>query len=101
MSSKQNYQNTGLGLSAPCHIPAYINMCTEKRNFMNEDMLRVGVITSTHGIKGEVKVFPTTDDPARFKKLKECLKTKESICTSIQKGFDVRNENLRKTFTAS
>ena len=40
---------------------------------MNEDMLRVGVITSTHGIKGEVKVFPTTDDPARFKKLKECL----------------------------
>ena len=73
MSSKQNYQNTGLGLSAPCHIPAYINMCTEKRNFMNEDMLRVGVITSTHGIKGEVKVFPTTDDPARFKKLKECV----------------------------
>ena len=40
---------------------------------MNEDMLRVGVITSTHGIKGEVKVFPTTDDPARFKKLKECV----------------------------
>lgn len=31
-----------------------------------------------------------------IEKLKECLKTKESICTSIQKGFDVRNENLRK-----
>ena len=40
---------------------------------MNEDMLRVGVITSTHGIRGEVKVFPTTDDPARFKKLKGCV----------------------------
>ncbi|MDD6666646.1 MAG: ribosome maturation factor RimM [Lachnospiraceae bacterium] len=33
------------------------------------DRLRVGVITSTHGIRGEVKVFPTTDDPARFAKL--------------------------------
>ena len=31
---------------------------------------QVGVITSTHGIRGEVKVYPTTDDPARFKQLK-------------------------------
>ena len=38
-----------------------------------EDLLRVGVITSTHGIAGEVKVFPTTDDPNRFKKLKKCI----------------------------
>lgn len=35
-----------------------------------EDMLRVGVISSTHGVRGEVKVFPTTDDPARFEDLK-------------------------------
>lgn len=35
-----------------------------------DDYLRVGVIASTHGIKGEVKVFPTTDDVNRFKKLK-------------------------------
>ena len=32
-----------------------------------EDLLRVGVITSTHGIAGEVKVYPTTDDVNRFK----------------------------------
>ena len=38
-----------------------------------ENYLRVGVISSTHGIKGEVKVFPTTDDPNRFKLLKEIL----------------------------
>lgn len=38
-----------------------------------EDTLRVGVITSTHGVRGEVKVFPTTDDAARFKDLKEVL----------------------------
>ena len=36
-----------------------------------DSMLRVGVITTTHGVRGEVKVFPTTDDPARFKKLKK------------------------------
>ena len=33
-----------------------------------EERFQVGVITSTHGIKGEVKVFPTTDNPKRFKK---------------------------------
>ena len=38
-----------------------------------EQFLQVGVISSTHGIRGEVKVFPTTDDPARFKKLKKVL----------------------------
>ncbi|MCI8898474.1 MAG: 16S rRNA processing protein RimM, partial [Lachnospiraceae bacterium] len=35
--------------------------------------LQIGVITQTHGIRGEVKVFPTTDDAARFKKLKEVI----------------------------
>lgn len=35
-----------------------------------EDFFKVGVITSTHGLRGEVKVFPTTDDPGRFRKLK-------------------------------
>lgn len=38
-----------------------------------EDLLQVGAITSTHGVRGEVKVFPTTDDNQRFKKLKECF----------------------------
>ena len=38
-----------------------------------DDMLRVGVISSTHGVRGEVKVFPTTDDVNRFKKLKTVI----------------------------
>ena len=38
-----------------------------------ENLLRVGVITSTHGVRGEVKVFPTTDDMNRFKKLKSVI----------------------------
>lgn len=38
-----------------------------------EERLQVGVIASTHGVRGEVKVFPTTDDVRRFKKLKEVI----------------------------
>lgn len=33
-----------------------------------EDLLQVGAITQTHGIRGEVKVYPMTDDVKRFKK---------------------------------
>ena len=38
-----------------------------------EQLLQVGVITSTHGLKGEVKVYPTTDYPERFEEIKEVL----------------------------
>ncbi len=38
-----------------------------------EEVFQVGVITSTHGVRGEVKVFPTTDDMRRFKRLKEVI----------------------------
>jgi 16S rRNA processing protein RimM len=37
------------------------------------EYLQVGAIASTHGIRGEVKVFPTTDDPARFRSLKQVI----------------------------
>lgn len=38
-----------------------------------EEILQVGVVSSTHGVRGEVKVFPTTDDVKRFKRLKEVI----------------------------
>lgn len=72
-----------------------------------EELLQVGVIASTHGIRGEVKVFPTTDDPQRFKRLKEVLLDtgKERIPLGIEsvkffkqfvilkfKGFDNIND---------
>lgn len=45
-----------------------------------DDMFRIGVITTTHGLKGEVKVFPTTDSMDRFKSLKKCfIKTKKEL----------------------
>ena len=38
-----------------------------------KQLLQVGVISSTQGVRGEVKVFPTTDDVKRFKKLKKVI----------------------------
>lgn len=38
-----------------------------------EDFFQVGIITSAHGVRGEVKVYPTTDDVRRFKRLKEVM----------------------------
>lgn len=72
-----------------------------------EERLQVGIITSTHGVRGEVKVYPTTDDPARFKRLKEVILDtgKEELVLEIEsvkffkqmvilkfRGFDNINE---------
>lgn len=38
-----------------------------------EDLYQIGSITQTHGIRGEVKVFPMTDDVSRFKNMKNLL----------------------------
>ncbi len=38
-----------------------------------EDLLQVGIITGTRGLKGEVKVFPTTNDKERFLDLETVL----------------------------
>lgn len=46
------------------------------------DRFRVGVITSPHGIKGEAKVYPTTDNPERLRKLKQvyaAIKGKDTV----------------------
>ena len=51
-----------------------------------EEILQLGIITTTHGVKGEVKVFPTTDDANRFKKLREVILDtgKEKITLEIE-----------------
>ena len=72
-----------------------------------QDEFQVGAVASVHGIRGEVKVFPTTDDPAKFKRLKTVmLKTereqREAKLLSVRffknmvilkfKGFDNIND---------
>ncbi len=43
-----------------------------------EAFFQVGVYANTHGVRGEIKVYPTTDDPKRFLRLKQViLQTKE------------------------
>lgn len=43
--------------------------------------MQVGVITTTHGIRGEVKVYPTTDDAHRFDYLESVLlDTGKELC---------------------
>lgn len=54
-----------------------------------ENLLRVGVISSTHGIRGEVKVFPTTDDVNRF------LKLKKVILETGKEQIDLEIENVK------
>lgn len=51
-----------------------------------EQLLQVGVISSTHGVRGEVKVYPTTDDALRFKSLKKVILDtgKEQLPLEIQ-----------------
>lgn len=36
-----------------------------------ENYFEIGKITGTHGIRGTMRVFPTTQDPTRFERLKE------------------------------
>ena len=38
-----------------------------------EDTLKIGLITKPHGIKGEMRITPLTDNPARFKRLKNVI----------------------------
>ena len=57
-----------------------------------EQFLRVGVISSTHGVRGEVKVYPTTDDPERFRELKAViLDAKDG-----RKTFEIENVKFFK-----
>lgn len=50
-----------------------------------ENMFTVGKIVNTHGLKGEVKVVPTTDDPKRFGKLKEIyIEQRERVLYKVE-----------------
>ena len=67
-----------------------------------EDLLQVGIITGTHGLKGEVKVFPTTDDKQRFLDLtdvilengKEQIPLKVEYCKFFKQFVFVKFEGM-------
>lgn len=68
-----------------------------------KDVLRVGKIVNTHGLKGEVKVIPLTDDPKRYndlefvfidgvkRKIQGCKYQKDRVIVKIE-GIDIIEE---------
>ena len=38
-----------------------------------QDLFRIGIITEPHGVRGEVKIYPTTDEPERIGRIKEII----------------------------
>ena len=66
-----------------------IMILLQKRGNSLEDLLQVGILSSTHGVRGEIKVFPTTDDVKRFKK------NKEYILGTKNGNMDVRVESVK------
>ena len=52
------------------------------------NVFRVGVVLKPHGVKGAVKVYPTTDDPKRF-----------SLLKSVRFGKTEKEEDIEKTLT--
>ena len=43
------------------------------------EFLRIGVVTSPHGVRGEVRVYPTTDEISRFSEVGTLLLEKEGV----------------------
>ena len=54
-----------------------------------EKLLQVGVLSSTHGVRGEMKVFPMTDDVKRFKK------NKDYVLETPNGKIDVKVESMK------
>jgi len=64
-----------------------------------EEFFQVGIYTNTHGVKGEIKVFPTTDDLSRFKKLKEVImRTREGDITMKVAGTRMQKQMVLMRF---
>lgn len=58
---------------------------------MTEDLIKIGQITSAHGIHGQVKVFPLTDFPERFQSLTSVLLGPEARPVQIRMQGTLRN----------
>lgn len=54
-----------------------------------EQKFQIGIFSSTHGVHGEFKVFPTTDDVKRFKELKTV------IMDTGKETFEAQIENVK------
>jgi len=53
----------------------------------NMDYIQVGKIINTQGIKGEVKIYPLTDDISRFDELEKVYIGEEKVLVYIEKNW--------------
>lgn len=61
---------------------------------MSEGFFEVGVVAGTVGLNGELRVFPTTDEPKRFSLLKEVFIDTENGTET----FEIKNLRYHRQF---
>jgi len=57
-----------------------------------DDMIVIAKIIGAHGVRGEIKVYPLTDNVRRFSKLKRCYIGKENVDGSLYEVLSARND---------
>ncbi len=55
------------------------------------EYLRVGIVTEPHGVRGEFKVFPTTDDVTRFESYREVVVERNQKTPEESGAVEVRS----------
>jgi 16S rRNA processing protein RimM len=58
------------------------------------DEVLIGEVLRSHGVRGELKIYPLTHDPERFRKLREVLLVKGET----REHFTVNNARIQKDF---
>lgn len=56
-------------------------------------MFSIGRIVNTHGVRGELKVMPTTDEPKRFEKLKSVFVERKTM-----ESYEIQSVRYHKDF---
>ena len=56
----------------------------------------IGKICSAHGVRGELKIYPITDNVRRFSKLKKCFLVKED--NTVIKELTVKSTRVDKEY---
>jgi 16S rRNA processing protein RimM len=58
------------------------------------DEVLIGEVLRSHGVRGELKIYPLTNNPARFKKLKEVILCKGEL----KKRLTVNNARIQNDY---
>lgn len=65
---------------------------------MEERLFKVGAIAGTHGIKGELKIFPITDDVQKFQTLKTLILGSNKNSENTKTEYKIESSKFHKQF---